>query len=48
VEIQEEEKGKEMISPSKVKYYKIWSEMKRTDTQTQTLTKKDKLCQGTQ
>jgi hypothetical protein len=39
VEIWEEEKRKETITPQKIKYCRVFSEMKKTDTQTQTPTK---------
>jgi hypothetical protein len=39
VEIWAEEKGKDTIPPQKIKYYTIYSEGKKTDTQIQTPTK---------
>jgi hypothetical protein len=39
VEIWEEEKGKETIPPTKIKYCRIYSEMKKMDIQTETPTK---------
>jgi hypothetical protein len=46
VEIWEEEKGKETILHSKIKYYRIKSEMKKTISTSKFQQNKDKLYQG--